>query len=279
MISEFLTRPLYPVFPASEPPPLFAPPRPSSEPPEPEPTSSSLARVSTFRVLIVEPDSELKDRLTADFQREGFSVESAASAYEGTLAMRRSPADALILSLRLPDRPGLDLCRELRASKATRDVPILTLTEQTNEAEHVTALEAGADDYIIKPFSSRQIILRTKAVLRRSGVLTVTAERIESGPISVDSSAHRVFLNGAEVPLTSTEYRLLLLLLRHPGRVFSRSELLDHVWNMPNRVVTRTVDTHVKRLRQKLRGAGSPIETVRNAGYRYGSPPWENSSS
>jgi two-component system phosphate regulon response regulator PhoB len=267
------------VFPASEPPPLFTPARPSSDPPEPEPTSSSLARVSTFRVLIVEPDSELRDRLAADFQREGFSVELASTAYEGTLAMRRSPADALILALRLPDRAGLDLCRELRASKATRDVPILTLTDQTNEAEHVTALEAGADDYVIKPFSSRQIILRTKAVLRRSGVLTVTAERIESGPISVDSSAHRVFLHGAEVPLTSTEYRLLLLLLRHPGRVFSRSELLDHVWNMPNRVVTRTVDTHVKRLRQKLRGAGSPIETVRNAGYRYGSPPWESSGS
>jgi two-component system phosphate regulon response regulator PhoB len=186
--------------------------------------------------------------------------------------MRDLPADLIVLDLMLPDIAGLDVCREVRAEPHTKDVPILIVTAKGQEADRLLGLETGADDYVTKPFNVRELILRASALMRRSTSTNAVASRIESGAIVVDSGAHRVFVEGKETHLTNTEYRLLLIFLNRPGRVFSRRQLLNQVWNMRGQLVTRTVDTHVKRLREKLGNAGSAIETVRAVGYRYAAP-------
>lgn len=225
------------------------------------------------RVLIVEDDPDISSVLEFNLQREGFDTQVTDSGARALRLMRELPADLIILDLMLPDIPGLDVCREVRSQPSTKGVPILMVTAKGQESDRLLGLETGADDYIVKPFSIREVILRAKAVMRRSeGTHTSSASRLESGPISVDSAAHRVFVDGKETLLTNTEYKLLLVFMRRPGRVFSRRQLLDQVWNMPGNVVTRTVDTHVKRLREKLGHAGGFIETVRTVGYRYTAP-------
>ncbi len=222
------------------------------------------------RVLIVEDDPDISAVLDFNLQREGFETRVTDSGARALRLMHESPADLMILDLMLPDIPGLDVCRQVRSQASTQQVPILMVTAKGQESDRLAGLETGADDYIVKPFSVRELILRAKAVLRRSenGGAAVAA-RIESGPIVIDEAAHRVFVAGEETLLTHTEYKLLLLFVRRPGRVFSRRQLLDQVWNMPGNVVTRTVDTHVKRLREKLGQAGALIETVRTVGYRF----------
>ncbi len=222
------------------------------------------------RVLIVEDDPDIGAVLDYNLQKEGFETRLTDSGARALRLMRESPADLMVLDLMLPDVHGLDVCRELRNHSATQGVAILMLTAKGQENDRLMGLEAGADDYIVKPFSIRELVLRAKAVLRRSeGANADAAARIESGPIVVDEAAHRVFVNGQETPLTNTEYKLLVLFMKRPGRVFTRRQLLDQVWNMPGDIVTRTVDTHVKRLREKLGEAGSAVETVRTVGYRY----------
>jgi two-component system, OmpR family, phosphate regulon response regulator PhoB len=224
------------------------------------------------RVLIVEDDPDISSVLDFNFQREGFHTQVAHTGAGALRAMRESPADLVILDLMLPDIAGLDVCREVRAEPHTKDVPILIVTAKGQEADRLLGLETGADDYVTKPFNVRELILRASALMRRASTTNSTASRIESGAIVVDSGAHRVFVEGRETHLTNTEYRLLLIFLNRPGRVFSRRQLLNQVWNMRGQLVTRTVDTHVKRLREKLGTAGSSIETVRAVGYRYASP-------
>jgi two-component system, OmpR family, phosphate regulon response regulator PhoB len=224
------------------------------------------------RVLIVEDDPDISTVLDFNFQREGFHTQVAHTGASALRAMRDVPADLIVLDLMLPDIAGLDVCREVRAEPHTKDVPILIVTAKGQEADRLLGLETGADDYVTKPFNVRELILRASALMRRSTSTNSAATRIESGAIVVDSGAHRVFVEGKETHLTNTEYRLLLIFLNRPGRVFSRRQLLNQVWNMRGQLVTRTVDTHVKRLREKLGNAGAAIETVRAVGYRYASP-------
>jgi two-component system phosphate regulon response regulator PhoB len=225
------------------------------------------------RVLIVEDDADISAVLDFNLRREGFETTATDRGASALRLMRESPADLVILDLTLPDISGLDVCRELRSANGSRDTAILMVTAKGEEADRVAGLGCGADDYIVKPFSIRELILRARAVLRRVGDgVDDTAKHLKSGLITVDEGAHRVFVLEQETPLTRTEYLLLRVFLRRPGCVFTREQLLDQVWNMPGDVVTRTVDTHVKRLREKLGPAGASIQTVRAVGYRYVSP-------
>ncbi len=222
------------------------------------------------KVLIVEDDADISAVVAFNFRNEGFQATVTDRGARALRLLRENGADLVILDLMLSDISGLEVCRAVRADSQFSLTPILMLTARGQEHERLEGLEQGADDYIVKPFSIREVILRAKAILRRT--VPVEAERgahLGEGAIIVDTAAHRVFVGGAEILLTHTEYRLLTLFLRRPGRVFSRRQLLDQVWNMPGNVVTRTVDTHVKRLREKLGPMGGAIETVRSVGYRF----------
>lgn len=223
------------------------------------------------QVLIVEDDADISAVIDFNLRKEGFETLVSESGARALRLMREARPDLIILDLMLPDIPGLDVCRQVRQDNELRSTPILMLTAKGEEADRLAGLAEGADDYMVKPFSVRELILRTQAVLRRTEPVAPSppSRQFEGGPILVDEEAHRVYVEGQETTLTHTEYRLLVLFLRRPDRVFSRRQLLDQVWNMPGNVVTRTVDTHVKRLREKLGAAGDCIETVRGVGYRF----------
>jgi two-component system phosphate regulon response regulator PhoB len=174
----------------------------------------------------------------------------------------------------LPDISGTDVCRRLRLSEKTRAVPVLMLTARTDEIDRVVGFEVGADDYVVKPFSTRELLLRVKAILRRMQPVEPTAEGERSfGRLRLDAAAHRVWVDGEEVTLTALEFRLLSTFLARKGRVQTRDMLLSDVWGIEADITTRTVDTHVKRLREKLGPAGVYVETIRGVGYRFRSRP------
>jgi two-component system, OmpR family, phosphate regulon response regulator PhoB len=228
------------------------------------------------RVLVVEDDADIRAVVDFNLRKEGFATTVTDRGAKALSLMREVHPDLMILDLMLPDIPGLDVCREVRSDASIRNIPILMVTAKGQESDRLAGLESGADDYLVKPFSVRELILRARAVLRRADETgATTASTIEGAGIVVDETAHRVFVHGSETALTHTEYKLLLMFMRRPGRVFSRKQLLDQVWNMPGNVVTRTVDTHVKRLREKLGESGAHIETVRSIGYRF-VPPEES---
>jgi two-component system, OmpR family, phosphate regulon response regulator PhoB len=222
-----------------------------------------------LRALIAAPRYETRFRLGLLLQSQGFATVAAENASQILGAIARTPIDIAIVSLGLADASGAQLCEAIR--RVRPNMPLFVLSDNPAEEEHIAVLEAGADDYLAESVGSRQLALRVRATMRRMGL--GGTERLEHGGIVVDLASHRVFANGEEVSLTSTEYRLVLLFLRNPGRVFSRRHLLDNIWNMPSHIVTRTVDTHVKRLRHKLGTTGASIETVRGIGYRCGHAP------
>ena len=219
-------------------------------------------------ILVVEDERDLVDSLEYSLRREGFEVRTALTAAAGLAEAARDPRpDLVLLDLMLPDRSGMQVCGELRADPRMAEVPILMLTARGAESDRVAGFEAGADDYVVKPFSVRELILRVHAILRRvpepDGVATVF------GRLRVDDGAHRVWVDDAEVELTALEYKLLSTFLERRGRAQTRDVLLTDVWGMRGDVFTRTVDTHVKRLRQRLGPAGVYIETLRGVGYRW----------
>jgi two-component system, OmpR family, phosphate regulon response regulator PhoB len=225
------------------------------------------------RVLVVEDDPDISAVVDFNLRKEGFETVVTDSGAKALRLLRELRPELMILDLMLPDIMGLDVCREVRRDSAISATAILMLTAKGQEEDRLIGLESGADDYLVKPFSMRELILRARAVLRRSDeVGTPVGTSVEGAGIVLDETAHRVFVHGKETPLTNTEYKLLLVFLRKPGRVLSRKQLLDQVWNMAGNVVTRTVDTHVKRLREKLGAAGDHIETVRSVGYRFVRP-------
>ena len=201
------------------------------------------------------------------------------------LALARANRPALVvLDVMLPDLSGTEVCRRLRAMPETRDVPVIMLTARGEEIDRVVGFEVGADDYVVKSsFSVRELVLRVRAVLRRRGAggtpsLPPTeseGERLDFGELQIDVPQHRVRVGQETLDLTATEFRLLLELARRKGRVLSRGALLENVWDMPPDLGTRTVDTHVKRLREKLGSAAAYLETVRGVGYRFNSAPTE----
>ena len=223
-------------------------------------------------ILIVDDEAELASTVGYTFEQEGFAVRHAETG-RGALdaAANGQPPDLIVLDLMLPDMSGTEVCRELRRTEATRSTPIIFLTAKDNEIDRVVAFELGADDYVAKPFSLRELLLRVRALLRRAKATKTTPPSGEQNfeRLRVDPEAHQVWVDGAEIALTALEFRLLHTLLSRRGRVQTRSQLLEDVWGVHAEVTTRTVDTHVKRLREKLGDAGAYVETIRGVGYRF----------
>jgi two-component system, OmpR family, phosphate regulon response regulator PhoB len=225
--------------------------------------------VSNKRVLIVEDEKDVVDLLTLNLRKAGgFGISTAADGAAGLTKARDEKPDFVILDLMLPKVPGLEVCKILKSDSATRHIPILMLTARADEIDRIVGLEFGADDYVTKPFSPREVILRIKAILRR-GASEQTEEPMTAGPITLDPVRHKVTVAKKDVDLTSIEFRLLRTLIERRGRVQERDRLLNEVWGYESVIDTRTVDTHIRRLREKLGKAGDKIETVRGFGYRF----------
>jgi two-component system phosphate regulon response regulator PhoB len=231
-------------------------------------------------ILVVEDEDDIRNLIVHQLQREGMATLAAATGLQAIEIARRTPPALIILDLMLPGLPGTEVCRRLRAEAETREVPIIILSARGEEIDRVVGFEVGADDYVTKPFSPRELVLRVRAVLRRGApppldAASPAAGALEVGVLLVDEAAHRVFVKGEEAALTATEFKLLLTLMRRAGRVQSRAQLLQDVWDLPPDMYTRTVDTHMKRLREKLGAASGHIETVRGVGYRFSREPVE----
>lgn len=229
------------------------------------------------RILIVDDELDLRTTLVYNFEREGYQVATAADGESALEAARSSsPPDLVILDLMLPDMPGTEICRRLRSEEGTRETPILMLTAKGEEVDRVVGFEVGADDYVVKPFSVRELLLRTRALLRRSERSASDEENVvRFGVLRLDRGSHRAWVEEGEIALTALEFRLLDTFLRRKGRVQTRDVLLSEVWGIDAEVTTRTVDTHVKRLREKLGSAGAYVETLRGVGYRFRDEPDE----
>jgi two-component system phosphate regulon response regulator PhoB len=226
-------------------------------------------------VLIVDDERDLRTLLDFNLKQAGYQTAHASTGAEALARARSGQPHVVILDLNLPDVSGTDVCRLLRSDPQTKDVPILMLTARGSEADRIAGLELGADDYVSKPFSVRELILRVDSVARRrvNGHLPEQAPKmLKAGAIELDIDAHLCRVEGEELQLTLQEYRLLAYLIEGKGRVRTRDELLADVWNTSPELETRTVDTHVKRLRDKLGKAGEVIETVRGLGYRVRQP-------
>ena len=221
-------------------------------------------------VLIVDDEQDLVATLEYNLDREGYRTRSAFSGQTALEEAQRTPLpDLVILDLMLPDLPGTEVCRRLRSNPQTSSIPVVMLTAKGEEIDRVVGFEIGADDYVSKPFSVRELLLRIRAVLRRTQPPAPTTDDISFGELRVDPAAHQAWLGPRELSLTALEFKLLTTLMARRGRVQSRKQLLDDVWGIRADVTTRTVDTHVKRLRQKLGSAGEYIETLRGVGYRF----------
>jgi len=245
-------------------------------------------------ILIVEDERDLSRLMARALIREGWTVTEAATGHAARDAWASRPPACVLLDLMLPDISGLELCRELKADPTTRAIPVIMVTARSEEVDRVVGFELGADDYVPKPFSPRELVLRVKAILRRSatGAPPPAARGAEPaaaaaprpltwGParpgrdaelLVLDEEGHRVTVQGREVPLTALEFKLLAQIMRRPGQVQTREALLDRVWGYAAGVTTRTLDTHVKRLRGKLGPARAAVETVRGVGYRLAAP-------
>jgi len=229
----------------------------------------------TTHVLIVEDEHDLQRVLAYNFRQAGFDVVSATNGETALRAVKEERFDLVILDLMLPDMAGTEVCRRLKQNPQTSAVPVLMVTAKGEEVDRVVGFELGADDYVVKPFSVRELILRVRAILRRSEGASTPAERFDFGLLRVDRAAHRAWVADHEVSLTALEFRLLMTLHDRRGRVLSRDILLDEVWGTQADITSRNVDTHVKRVREKLGAAGEYIETVRGVGYRFRSHPAE----
>lgn len=220
------------------------------------------------RILIVEDEAPVVTLLRYNLEREGFEVEAAADGEEALVSVDENPPDLILLDWMLPEVSGIEIARRLRRQAKTKNIPIIMLTARTEEADTVRGLDAGADDYITKPFSPAEMVARVRALLRRARP-AFSDELLQCGDIVMDLAAHRVHRAGREVKLGPTEYRLLRHFMEHPGRVFSREQLLDAVWGRDVYVELRTVDVHIRRLRKALNDDGLTdlIRTVRSAGY------------
>jgi two-component system phosphate regulon response regulator PhoB len=220
-------------------------------------------------ILVVDDEPDLLELVRFNLDRAGFRVETAASGEEALTRLRRSTPDLLVLDLMLPDLSGEEVCRRVRADPGLSGLPVIMLTAKSEEVDRVVGFELGADDYVTKPFSPRELVLRVKALLRRSHEAASFTAALERGPLRLDPERHRCAVEGEEVELTAKEFQLLEVLMRRPGRVMTREKLLDEVWGSDIAVTTRTIDTHLKRLREKLGAAAELIQTVRGLGYRF----------
>ena len=221
------------------------------------------------RILVVDDEPDILELTRFSLSQEGFQVETAASGDEAMASIRRSRPDLVVLDLMLPDRPGTEICRAIRATPDLSTIPVIMLTARSDEVDRVVGFELGADDYVTKPFSPRELSRRVKAVLRRGATAESDPEHLEHRGLRLDIDRHRCVYRDKELTLTAKEFGLLAALMRRPGRVQTRERLLEEVWGEGIAVTHRTVDTHMKRLREKLGEAGDLIDTVRGVGYRF----------
>jgi two-component system phosphate regulon response regulator PhoB len=226
------------------------------------------------KILIVEDEPDLQQVLEFNLKQAGHDVFATKLGQEGMRFAREHRPDLVLLDLMLPDTSGIEVCRALKENPGTKSIPVLMVTARGEEIDRVVGFEIGADDYVTKPFSVRELLLRVQAVLRRGKTEAGSPElTIEFGKLRIDRAAHRVWVDTQEIELTALEFKLLVTLYDRRNRVQTRSALLDDVWGIQADITTRTVDTHVKRLREKLEAARDYVETVRGVGYRFvGSP-------
>src|SRR5467141_2435864 len=224
------------------------------------------------RVLLIEDDRVIVELVRYNLGRERFQVAAANDGATGLVQLRKTPPDTLLLDLMLPKLSGLEICRDIRRDQALNRLPILMLTARGEEADRVVGLEMGADDYVTKPFSPRELLARVKALLRRAEPPADAPRTIEIGKLAIDPASYRVSHSGKPVPLSTLEFRLLYYLATRPNRVFTRDQLLDAVWGTDRFVTPRSVDVYVRRLREKIEGdPENPVhlKTVRGAGYLF----------
>lgn len=222
-------------------------------------------------VLLIEDEPDVRDLVRLNLKKAGFRVIEAGEGLAGLELARTRRPDAIILDLMLPELRGEEVCRQLRAASATSDIPVIMLTAKARPKERVAGLELGADDYVTKPFSPRELILRLEAVLRRGSAQT--CDLLAVGPFELDRGTFAIRLDGQKLDLTGIEFKLLAALMENRGRALSREVLLRDVWGYRNVTDSRTVDTHMRRLRTKLGAHAGRLETVRSEGYRFRSEP------
>jgi len=222
-------------------------------------------------VLVIEDEPDIRKTIDYNLSKESFKVTQAASIEEGEKALAANKIDVIILDLMLPDGSGLTLCRDIKSEPNTKHIPVIILTAKTEEVDRVVGFELGADDYVTKPFSVRELILRVKAILKRGVSAQKDIEDAEDsfGELTINYEEHQAYINGQEISLTALEFKLLKHLINRKGRVQTRDQLLEDVWGYSSNVTTRTVDTHIKRLREKLGSVGDHIQTIRGVGYRF----------
>jgi len=223
------------------------------------------------QILVVEDESSIRDMLRYAMERDGHTVHAAGSVAAARALLADHSIDLALVDWMLPGGSGLEFVRALRKNEITSSLPVIMLTARTDEHDITAGLDAGADDYVTKPFSPRELGSRIRALLRRSRDFSAF-EKLERGPLTLDLAAHRVTVDAVEIPLGHTEFKLLAFLMQNPDRVYSRAQLLDHVWGPGTFIEERTVDVHVLRLRKSLKphAAAGLLETVRGAGYRFG---------
>jgi two-component system phosphate regulon response regulator PhoB len=230
-------------------------------------------------ILVVDDEPDIVDTLAYNLQQEGYRTRTAALGADAVRAAKERPLpDLVLLDLMLPDITGNEVCRQLRSDEALRRIPVIMLTAKDAEIDRVVGFEVGADDYVTKPFSVRELLLRVRAVLRRASESPApsASKLVDFGRLRLSPDAHQLWVDGQEIVLTALEFRLLTTLLERRGRVQTRTTLLEDVWGIHADITTRTVDTHVKRLREKLGAAGDYVETIRGVGYRLRANPAES---
>lgn len=225
--------------------------------------------MSGKRILIIEDEAAIREMVGFALRRAGFELAEAASGRDAQMRLGEKPPDVILMDWMLPDVSGIELVRQIKRDELTRDIPVIVLTARSAEDDKIYGLDSGADDYVTKPFSPKELLARIRAVLRRGN--SPDAEVIQVDALELDSGSHRVHAGGKEIQIGPTEYRLLQFFMTHQDRVYSRAQLLDHVWGRNAYVEDRTVDVHVLRLRKLLKphGFDKMIQTVRGSGYRF----------
>lgn len=225
--------------------------------------------MSKQKILVVEDDQNISKLIAYNLEKAGYECVLALTGEEALEALKKHNVHFVVLDIMLPGMDGLEFCRTLKQDNKFKNIPIIMLTAKGEEVDRIVGLELGADDYMVKPFSPRELVLRIKAILRRGSVEEARKEMVKIGGLVIDVAKHKVTLNQKEIELTPMEFKLLLALMERRGRVQTRERLLSDVWDIHAEIDTRTIDTHVKRLREKLGKLGNLIETVRGLGYRF----------
>jgi DNA-binding response OmpR family regulator len=233
---------------------------------------SASSKTPRKKILVAEDEPDVLNLVALNLQRAGFEVLKAEDGEKALELARTELPGMVILDVMMPGLTGLEVAKQLKFQPATARIPILMLTAKADEVDRIVGLELGADDYVTKPFSPREVVLRVQSILRRSEVVPESAEELRVGPIHVDCTRHEVRIGGELLDFTATEFKLLVVLMERCGRLQSREVLLNDVWGYESVIDTRTVDTHIRRLREKLGPAADLVETVRGFGYRMVAP-------